>query len=213
MTAHLCSICQLPVVAAGESRLFRVHHILHLSHEPQQVGTDCCRQSLEHRKGRTPWQDAGNHRGLHKAQQCRVMMVAGLEQAGRMRSGETVLVTAAAGGTGQFAVQLAKMAGNQVVATCGSDDKAQLLTDLGCDRVINYNKEQPKVVHSKLNPSQNLRQSCVCACQDVAVLKTWCRSHSHVVLLIYAVQCCTLLWSHGRVLPHCKADCNCNIWF
>ena len=62
-----------------------------------------------------------------------------------MRSKETVLVTAAAGGTGQFAVQLAKLAGNTVVATCGSDDKAQLLTSLGCDRVINYNKEQPKV--------------------------------------------------------------------
>lgn len=63
-----------------------------------------------------------------------------------MRSKETVLVTAAAGGTGQFAVQLAKLAGNTVVATCGSDDKARLLTDLGCDRVINYNKEQPKVL-------------------------------------------------------------------
>ena len=63
-----------------------------------------------------------------------------------MRSKETVLVTAAAGGTGQFAVQLAKLAGNTVVATCGSDDKAELLTDLGCDRVINYNKEQPKVL-------------------------------------------------------------------
>ena len=71
--------------------------------------------------------------------------LSGLEQAGRMKSKETVLVTAAAGGTGQFAVQLAKLAGNTVVATCGSDDKAQLLTDLGCHRVINYNKEQTKV--------------------------------------------------------------------
>lgn len=69
----------------------------------------------------------------------------GLQQAGRMRSKETVLVTAAAGGTGQFAVQLAKLAGNRVVATCGSDAKAKLLTDLGADRVINYNKEQTKV--------------------------------------------------------------------
>lgn len=62
-----------------------------------------------------------------------------------MCSKQAVLVTAAAGGTGQFAVQLAKLAGNTVVATCGSDDKARLLTDLGCDRVINYNKEQLKV--------------------------------------------------------------------
>jgi NADPH:quinone reductase-like Zn-dependent oxidoreductase len=50
----------------------------------------------------------------------------------------TVLVTAAAGGTGQFAVQLAKLAGCRVVATCGGDEKAALLQGLGADRVINY---------------------------------------------------------------------------
>ena len=55
-----------------------------------------------------------------------------------MRSGETVLVTAAAGGTGQFVVQLAKAAGNCVVATCGDAEKAALLQKLGADRVINY---------------------------------------------------------------------------
>ncbi|MEZ4668766.1 MAG: quinone oxidoreductase family protein [Anaerolineae bacterium] len=65
----------------------------------------------------------------------------GLNVTGDMKSGETVLVTAAAGGTGQFAVQLAKLAGNTVIGTCGSDDKAQLLKSLGCDRVVNYKKE------------------------------------------------------------------------
>jgi NADPH-dependent curcumin reductase CurA len=60
---------------------------------------------------------------------------------GEMRSGETVLVTAAAGGTGQFAVQLAKLAGNHVIGTCGSPAKAALLRALGCDRVINYREE------------------------------------------------------------------------
>ncbi len=149
----------------------------------QQVGTDCCKQSLEHRNGRMPWQNAGNHRGFHKPPQCCVVMLAGLEQAGRMRSGETVLVTAAAGGTGQFAVQLAKLAGNQVVATCGSDDKARLLTDLGCDRVINYNKEQPKVVHFKLTPAKLNQfgfQSCRCACQDIAVQITQPCTAAHI---------------------------------
>ncbi len=65
----------------------------------------------------------------------------GLNTVGEMRSGETVLVTAAAGGTGQFAVQLAKLAGNTVIGTCGSEDKAELLRTLGCDRVINYKQE------------------------------------------------------------------------
>ncbi|NWJ46062.1 MAG: zinc-binding dehydrogenase [Chloroflexi bacterium] len=64
-----------------------------------------------------------------------------LEQVGEMKSGETVLVTAAAGGTGQFAVQLAKLAGNHVIGTCSSDEKAALLKELGCDRVINYRRE------------------------------------------------------------------------
>jgi hypothetical protein len=64
----------------------------------------------------------------------------GLEAA-EMRSNETVLVTAAAGGTGQFAVQLAKLAGNQVIGTCSSPEKAAVLRALGCDRVINYKEE------------------------------------------------------------------------
>ncbi len=58
-----------------------------------------------------------------------------------MGEGETVLVTAAAGGTGQFAVQLAHLAGNHVIGTCGNDEKADLLRRLGCDRPINYRTE------------------------------------------------------------------------
>ncbi|KAJ1700631.1 hypothetical protein LUZ63_000410 [Rhynchospora breviuscula] len=69
-----------------------------------------------------------------------------LEKAGNMKSGETVLVTAAAGGTGQFAVQLAKLGGNKVVATCGGQQKAVLLKSLGVDRVIDYKIEKIKDV-------------------------------------------------------------------
>lgn len=75
-----------------------------------------------------------------------------LEKAGRMESGETVLVTAAAGGTGQFAVQLAKLAGNRVIATCGGEEKAALLNSLGVDRVIDYKKENLKQVLKKEFP-------------------------------------------------------------
>ncbi|TMW59309.1 hypothetical protein Poli38472_004378 [Pythium oligandrum] len=64
-----------------------------------------------------------------------------LEQAGQMKSGETVLVTSAAGGTGQFVVQLAKMAGNHVIGTCSTDEKAEHLKKLGCDRLIVTSKE------------------------------------------------------------------------
>ncbi|KAJ3209478.1 Prostaglandin reductase 3 [Dinochytrium kinnereticum] len=70
---------------------------------------------------------------------------------GRMgdKKGETVLVTAAAGGAGQIAVQLAKLAGCHVIGTCSSDEKAKFLKSLGCDRVINYKKEDIGVVLKK----------------------------------------------------------------
>ncbi|KND00410.1 uncharacterized protein SPPG_04733 [Spizellomyces punctatus DAOM BR117] len=69
-----------------------------------------------------------------------------LKECGHMTSGETVLVTAAAGGAGQIAVQLAKQAGNHVIGTCSSDEKAAVLKKLGCDRVINYKTENVKKV-------------------------------------------------------------------
>lgn len=75
-----------------------------------------------------------------------------LERSGRMGSGELVLVTAAAGGTGQFAVQLSKLAGNKVIATCGGEEKAALLKSLGADRVIDYRKENVKEVLKKEYP-------------------------------------------------------------
>ncbi|MDG2427311.1 MAG: zinc-binding dehydrogenase [Acidimicrobiales bacterium] len=65
----------------------------------------------------------------------------GLEVVGEMGSGETVLVTAAAGGVGNWAVQLAKRAGNHVIGTCSTQAKADRLKDLGCDRIILYRDE------------------------------------------------------------------------
>lgn len=64
-----------------------------------------------------------------------------LEEVGQMSHDETVLVTAAAGGTGHYAVQLAKIAGNHVIGTCSTDEKVDLLTQIGCDRPINYETE------------------------------------------------------------------------
>lgn len=64
-----------------------------------------------------------------------------LKRLGDLDKGETVLVTAAAGGTGQFAVQFAKQAGCHVIGTCSSNEKAGFLKSLGCDRPINYTTE------------------------------------------------------------------------
>ncbi len=60
-----------------------------------------------------------------------------LNVSGRVGSGETVL-TLGTGGVSIFAVQFAKMAGARVIATTGSDDKAEKLLNIGADEVINY---------------------------------------------------------------------------
>ena len=70
----------------------------------------------------------------------------GLYEAGDMSSGETVLITAAAGGVGNWCVQLAKLAGNHVIGTCSTPEKAQELKSLGCDRVVVYSEENLGVV-------------------------------------------------------------------
>ncbi|KAI9097001.1 hypothetical protein DFS34DRAFT_622150 [Phlyctochytrium arcticum] len=86
----------------------------------------------------------------------------GLKRSGQMGTGETVLVTAAAGGAGQMAVQLAKLAGNTVIGTCSSDAKAAVLKKLGCDRVINYKTENIGEVLKKEYPQgMNVIFECV----------------------------------------------------
>jgi NADPH2:quinone reductase len=60
----------------------------------------------------------------------------GLFDRAGLQPGETVLVHAAAGGSGSAAVQLARHAGARVIATVGSEAKAQLCRDLGADVAI-----------------------------------------------------------------------------
>lgn len=50
-----------------------------------------------------------------------------------LRAGQTLLVHAAAGGTGSAAVQLGRLAGARVIATAGSEARARVCTDLGAD--------------------------------------------------------------------------------
>jgi alcohol dehydrogenase len=61
---------------------------------------------------------------------------------GSLRAGERVLVLGASGGVGVACVQLAKLAGCEVVACASSESKLQRLREIGADHVINYT-EQP----------------------------------------------------------------------
>lgn len=66
----------------------------------------------------------------------------GLFDRADLQPGETVLIHAAAGGSGSAAIQLAVDAGAHVIATVGSDEKVQLCRDLGAATVINYRTDE-----------------------------------------------------------------------
>jgi NADPH2:quinone reductase len=55
--------------------------------------------------------------------------------------GHTALIHAAAGGTGQLVVQMAKLRGARVIGTVGSAAKAALVRELGADEVIIYTEQ------------------------------------------------------------------------
>jgi NADPH2:quinone reductase len=57
---------------------------------------------------------------------------------GRLQAGETALIHAGAGGVGIAAIQLAKRAGAQVLATASSRDRLDRLTEFGLDHGIDY---------------------------------------------------------------------------
>ena len=58
-----------------------------------------------------------------------------------LKSNDTVLFHAAAGGVGQIFCQWAKSIGCKVIGTVGSEEKIKIAKKNGCDLVINYSKE------------------------------------------------------------------------
>ncbi len=58
-----------------------------------------------------------------------------------VQAGDAVLVHAAAGGVGQILCQWAKHLGAHVIGTVGSDEKAHIARQRGCNHAINYRKE------------------------------------------------------------------------
>ena len=59
-----------------------------------------------------------------------------------LKAGETILIHAAAGGTGQILTQWAKAIGATVIATAGSDDKCAIAERNGADLTINYRTDK-----------------------------------------------------------------------
>lgn len=76
----------------------------------------------------------------------------GLDKAGHIKAGDKVLITAAAGGTGQICVQWAKSRGCHVIGTTSSEEKANYLKSIGCDEIINYKEKNLSKELSTLHP-------------------------------------------------------------
>ena len=64
----------------------------------------------------------------------------GLRDLGKVRPQQSVIVLAAAGGVGSFAVQLAKWMGARVTGVTNTQN-VELVRSLGADRVVDYEKE------------------------------------------------------------------------
>ena len=62
----------------------------------------------------------------------------GLVRDARLKSGETLFVNGGSGGVGSCVLQMGKALGGRVIATAGSDEKAQICRELGADLVLNY---------------------------------------------------------------------------
>lgn len=77
---------------------------------------------------------------------------AGMILMARPKEGETVVVSAASGGVGQIAGQLARLAGARVVGVAGRDEKCRFVTGtLGFDACVS---------HLSSSFPENLRQAC-----------------------------------------------------
>lgn len=64
-----------------------------------------------------------------------------VKRCARVEPGETVVIEAAAGGTGTLAVQLAKQAGAKVIGLASSEEKRRLVSELGADACVDSRAE------------------------------------------------------------------------
>jgi len=73
-----------------------------------------------------------------------------------VKRGDTVLIHAAAGGVGLLLVQLAKHLRARVIATAGTDAKAQLAREAGADEVIVYTQQDFEAETRRLTDGQGV---------------------------------------------------------
>jgi len=73
-----------------------------------------------------------------------------------MKSGDTILIHAAAGGVGLIAIQWAKLLGLRVIGTVSSEEKAAVAKAHGCDEIIFYRREHVPARVKKLTDGEGV---------------------------------------------------------
>jgi NADPH2:quinone reductase len=79
-----------------------------------------------------------------------------VQRCARIEGGETILIEAAAGGTGTLAVQLAKRAGAKVVGLASSEEKRALVERLGADATVDSRAEDLKAAILEANGGEKV---------------------------------------------------------
>ncbi|PCH38850.1 NAD(P)-binding protein [Wolfiporia cocos MD-104 SS10] len=76
----------------------------------------------------------------------------GWREFSKVKAGETVFVTSAAGPVGATVIQIAKADGLKVIASAGSDEKVAFIKSLGADVAFNYKTENTREVLAREGP-------------------------------------------------------------
>lgn len=79
-----------------------------------------------------------------------------LHDRGRLKSGETLAVLGAAGGTGLAAVEIGKLMGARVIACASSDEKCAFARKHGADETINYAAQDLKAELKRLGGARGI---------------------------------------------------------
>jgi NADPH2:quinone reductase len=74
----------------------------------------------------------------------------------RIEAGETIVIEAAAGGTGTLAVQIAKAAGAKVIGLASSAEKRELVESLGADATVDSRSEDLRAALLEANDGEKI---------------------------------------------------------
>ncbi|KAK4178026.1 putative oxidoreductase [Triangularia setosa] len=122
--------CRIDAARPGAAREYALARLSELALIPENLGwVEAAATPLS---SLTAWQALFTHGGLNKDG-----LLEGKQNARGDNAKKRVLITGAAGGVGSWAVQLAALAGCQVVGLCGPNKVAHV-KELGATEVLNY---------------------------------------------------------------------------